>query len=290
MKLNEIHIRDPFVLCADGRYYMYGTRVGEPTTDSPWDWGEQTGFDVYVSNDLCNWSEPQAVFERPEGFWADKEFWAPEVHIYNGRYYLIASFKGEGYCRGCQIMAADSPMGPFSPISDGPATPREWECLDGTLYVDKGGKPHLVFCHEWLQVHNGEMCALPLSDDLSQAVGEPRILFRAGEPDWADKDTVDFVTDGPFLHRTTDGDLIMLWSSRAGGRYLEAMAVSDNGDISGNWCHADRLLFGEDGGHGMIFTDYSGRLMFVMHRPDNKPDERPTFRELVEKDGLLSLK
>lgn len=290
MKLSEINIRDPFVLCADGRYYMYGSRVGEPTTDSPWDWGVQTGFDVYVSDDLDNWSDPQTIFERPEGFWADKEFWAPEVHCYGGRYYLIASFKRDGCCRGCQIMAADSPLGPFSPISDSPATPRDWECLDGTLYIDKCGKPHLVFCHEWLQVHNGEMCALPLSADLSQAIGEPRVLFRAGDPDWADKDTIDFVTDGPFMHRTADGRLIMLWSSLAGGRYVEAMALSDSGDIDGNWRHADRLLFGEDGGHGMTFTDRDGRLMFVMHSPNTRGQERPTFRELIDRDGLLELK
>lgn len=31
MKLSEINIRDPFVLLHNGRYYMYGSRVGEQT-------------------------------------------------------------------------------------------------------------------------------------------------------------------------------------------------------------------------------------------------------------------
>ena len=56
---------------------------------------------------------------------------------------------------------ADRPEGPFAPISGGPVTPPEWECLDGTLYLSGEGRPYLVFCHEWLQVENGEMCALP---------------------------------------------------------------------------------------------------------------------------------
>ena len=62
---------------------------------------------------------------------------------------------------------------PFVPLSDGPVTPADWECLDGTLYVAANGTPYLVFCHEWLQVKDGEMCAMPLTPDLTAAAGEP---------------------------------------------------------------------------------------------------------------------
>lgn len=58
---------------------------------------------------------------------------------------------------------------PFVPLSDGPVTPADWECLDGTLYVAADGTPYLVFCHEWLQVKDGEMCAMPLTPDLTAA-------------------------------------------------------------------------------------------------------------------------
>ena len=36
-------------------------------------------------------------------------------------------------------------------------TPDGWQSLDGTLYVDRSGKPWMVFCHEWLQVGDGQM-------------------------------------------------------------------------------------------------------------------------------------
>ena len=52
MKLTEINIRDPFILKFNEKYYMYGSRVGV-----------QTGFDVYESRDLLNWSNPKSVFE-----------------------------------------------------------------------------------------------------------------------------------------------------------------------------------------------------------------------------------
>ena len=45
MKLKDIHIRDPFILPFDGKYYLYGTR-GETA------WQTAEGLDVYVSAEL----------------------------------------------------------------------------------------------------------------------------------------------------------------------------------------------------------------------------------------------
>ena len=282
MKLQDIHIRDPFILLEGGRYYLYGSRGNEA-------WGKATGLDVYESDDLVSWSGPSVVFTPPEGFWADMHFWAPEVHQYHGKFYMFVSFKSETACRGTQIMVADTPKGPFTLHSDGPVTPRDWECLDGTLYIDRDRKPYMVFCHEWLQVKNGEMCAVRLSDDLKQAVGEPFLLFRASEPDWALKDKTEFVTDGPWMYRTASGKLLMLWSSSAANGYVEAIAYSDNGDVTGRWQHQKQLLFDQDGGHGMIFTSKEGKLFFILHNPNNSPMERPVILPLEERDGTLAV-
>ena len=282
MKLQDIHIRDPFILLEGGRYYLYGSRGNEA-------WGKATGLDVYESDDLVSWSGPSVVFTPPEGFWADMHFWAPEVHQYHGKFYMFVSFKSETACRGTQILVADTPKGPFTLHSDGPVTPRDWECLDGTLYIDRDGKPYMVFCHEWLQVKDGEMCAVRLSDDLKQAVGEPFLLFRASEPDWALKDKTEFVTDGPWMYRTASGKLLMLWSSSAANGYVEAIAYSDNGDVTGRWQHQKQLLFDQDGGHGMIFTSKEGKLFFILHNPNNSPMERPVILPLEERDGTLAI-
>lgn len=282
MKLNEIHIRDPYILLDNGKYFMYGTR-GKGC------WGKDTGLDVYVSDDLDEWSDPIEVFTKPDDFWADRHFWAPEVHVYNGNYYMFVSFKSNSHCRGVQILKADSPMGPFLLHSDGPITPEKWECLDGTLYVDNG-RPYMVFCHEWLQVKDGEMCAMPLSDDLKQSIGEPILLFKASQPSWADKDKEDYVTDGPFLYKTVENRLLMIWSSYLNGEYCEAVAYSENGDLLGEWHHEERLLFEKDGGHGMIFRTRENDIKLVLHRPNNSPDERPCILDLYEKNGLLYLK
>jgi len=283
MRLCDIHIRDPFILPDGGVYYLYGSRGQES-------WGNCTGLDVYVSTDLETWSDPTEVFTPPVGFWSDRNFWAPEVHIYKEKYYMFASFISDTRQRGTQILVADSPMGPFVPHSDGPVTPKDWRCLDGTLYCSEDGTPYMVFCHEWTQIKDGTMCAVELAADLKTAVGDPFVLFHASEPSWALKDKTDFVTDGPFLYRMQSGRLMMIWSSFGKEGYLEAMAYSDDNQITGTWHHSDALLFSADGGHGMIFRTYDGRLMFVCHMPNSSPNERPHLTEIYEDGNLLKRK
>ncbi len=103
----DIQIRDPFVLPIEesGLYYLYGS-----TDKDIWK-GKATGFDVYRSKDLENWEGPFPAFRPPADFWSDTNYWAPEVHIYKGRYYMFATFKAEGVCRGTQILVADDPLG-----------------------------------------------------------------------------------------------------------------------------------------------------------------------------------
>lgn len=168
----------------------------------------------------------------------------------------------------------------FLSHSDGPVTPREWECLDGTLYLSPEGKPYIVFCHEWIQISNGTICYLPLSEDLRAPAGEPVTLFSAADPSWALPDQARYVTDGPFLHRCQSGELLMLWSSFAGA-YLEAVSRSRSGDLAGGWEH-DHLLFEKDGGHGMLFYDLSGHLCITLHQPNAGPLERARFYQVRE--------
>ena len=284
MKCSEIHIRDPFVLVHEGRYYMYGTY-------GPDCWNKRLShFDVYVSDDLENWSQPHCCFEAPHGFWGEYNFWAPEVHVRNGQFYMFASFKSDRHCRGTAILRSDSPLGPFVPHSDGAVTPADWECLDGTLYSDKSGKPYMVFCHEWVQVTDGGMCAVRLSDDLKRAEGEPLCLFRASEAEWVKpifrKGRENYVTDGPFMWRTQSGELLCLWASFSHGGYTQGAAVSENGEIDGGFRQA-KPLFEKNGGHGMVFRALDGQLYLTMHTPNESPAERPIFRKLREERNAL---
>lgn len=284
MKRTDINIRDPFVLVHEGAYYLYGTR-GETC------WGPADGFDVYVSRDLDDWDGPFVCFHNDGSFWADRNYWAPEVYHYQGAFYMFASFKHPDVHRGTAVLRADSPLGPFRPHSDGCVTPKGWECLDGTLYVSKAGKPYMVFCHEWVQAGDGEVDVIPLTDDLRAAAGEPMLLFHASDASWCQvkhhsSGVSGCVTDGPFLWRTADGTLLCLWASFSEGGYTQGVAVSDNGEIDGRFTQAEPL-FMDDGGHGMVFRALDGELLLTLHSPNTHLEERPFFHPLREENGRL---
>lgn len=271
MKTSEIRIRDPFILPFEEKYYLFSSSV---LPDG------RCGFCCYISVDLDEWSEPVTVFEPPEKFWANSDFWAPEVHYYKGRFYLFVSLKAEGHMRAVQIMASDKPEGPYT-VWSCPITPNDWMSLDGTLYVEDN-IPYMVFCHEWVQIRDGEMCAIRLTDDLKAPVGQPTVLFKASEAPWASTAVNNgYITDGPFLHKCSDGRLIMIWSSFDKNGYVEAVAVSDNGRLDGNWKICENTLSNIDGGHGMLFNSFDNKLMFTMHYP-NTADERAQFYEIEE--------
>lgn len=281
MKCDEINIRDPYILVYEDTYYMYGTRA--ETTFK----GEAFGFDVYKSKNLTDWEGPIEIFHRPENFFSKASYWAPEVYFRDGRFYMFATFGSGKKGLGTAVLTADSPEGPFRMWSDGYVTPKDWRCLDGTLYIARNGKPYMVFCHEWKQVHDGTICAVPLSDDLKKAVGEPVKLFSAsqGKPFAMKFLFRNYVTDGPFLLRTEDGKLHMLWSTASKKGYVEALAHSDNDDIDGNWSVDRELLFDHDGGHGMIFRDLNGQYRLVLHYPNTSCQEHPKFTPLSYQNG-----
>lgn len=280
MQLNEINIRDPFVLVHGGAYYLYGTRGATC-------WGPADGFDVYVSRDLADWHGPIECFHNDGTFWADKNYWAPEVYAQPDGFYMFASFKSADRRRGTAILRADAPEGPFRPWSQGCVTPPDWECLDGTLHVARNGTPYMIFCHEWVQAGDGEICAMPLTADLRAASGDARVLFRASDAAWSkvirhSSGVEGCVTDGPFLWRTADGQLLCLWAGISEEGYTQGLAISDNGEIDGHFRQLPPL-FRDDGGHGMLFRALDGQLYLTLHSPNVHLQERPVFIPVDER-------
>jgi len=306
LSLSDIHVRDPFVVAdkSSGTYYMYASVSNRlHTIDSI------QGVEVYTSKDLIHWNEPIPVFIIPDNFWAHHFVWAPEVHAFNGRYYLFVTFTSVDSLpsipgrpplqkRGTQVLVADKLTGPFKPFQNRSHTPTGWMALDGTLWVEDG-IPYMVFCHEWIQLANGTIELARLKKDLSDLAEDPETLFRAGDAPWVrdlkwkdekGKAYLTLVTDGPFLYRTFKGKLLMIWSSFGDKDYSVGIAESVSGKIAGPWKQQEKPLFTGDGGHGMIFTTFDGRIMLSLHKPNRDPDERAGFYELIDTGDSLILK
>ena len=286
---SDIQMRDPYVYLNSDTYYLYGT------TDANCWRGEAAGFEAYKSQDLEHFEPLGSIFAPSPAFWGTENFWAPEMHAYNGAYYLFASFKTPGHHRATAILKADKPEGPFKPHGAEFVTPEGWECLDGTLHVDNESNPWVIFCHEWVQIGDGEICARRLKNDLSGGIGDATVLFRASDAKWSKKvkhssGIEGYVTDGPFMVTPSEGKLWMLWSSLSESGYAIGLAKSENGKIEGPWQQQAEPVFSGDGGHGMVFKDLDGHYRLAIHTPNKTPNERPIFPLLVMNDDGLQLK
>ncbi|KQU61940.1 glycoside hydrolase [Sphingomonas sp. Leaf339] len=303
----DMPLHDPWIVVdrATGTYHLFTRNERRMTGD------KRLGIMAYTSRDLKHWTRPSLIFTLPPGTWANDGAWAPEVHRWKDHWYLFATFynddaklpakgKRQPVRRSTILAVADKLGGPFRLVRGGaPVVDQGQMTLDGTLYIDPVGKPWMVYAHEWVQVGDGTIEALPLTDDLA-AAGPPRVLFKASEAEWADGkpqkegDTI-YVTDGPELFRTRTGVLLMLWSSYDKQGYVQGIARSKSGGIEGPWEQLPPLVRG-DSGHGMLFRRLDGTLMMVLHRPFNNArgklyqmrdagDRIELVREATELDG-----
>ena len=300
--LDDINIRDPYIMPVEkeGVYYMYAS---SGVTENGKHYG---GVVAYKSRDLKTWEGPVRVFDVPRDNYLTGNVWAPEVHKYKGKYYLFATLNSDVRWKGpkpghpaynhraTQIFWSKSPEGPFLPFEGKtPHTPLDEMCLDGTLWVENG-TPYMVYCHEWVEVADGEMDLVELEKDLSAPVGAPQRLFCASAAEWSTgggkEGNKTYVTDGCFLYRSKTGKLLMMWSSFKDGVYAVGLAESDTGKIIGPWRQQKEPIF-INGGHSMLFTDFEGRLCLVLHSP-NSPGgkERAKIFEVEDLGDTLRVK
>jgi arabinan endo-1,5-alpha-L-arabinosidase len=291
IKLADIRMRDVCILAnqACKTYYMVG-----PT---------RRGVRAYTSKDLAVWEGPQVIYSAPDDVWGDilvVGIWAPELHAYKGKYYLFLTFDTRNrlpeqwrnwlprVTRGSQVLAAEAPSGPYKPFASHSTLPVDMMTLDGTFWVEDG-VPYMVFCHEWVQIKDGTIEYVRLKEDLSQTDGEPNRLFNGSDAAWSKKSDQYgcHVTDGPYLYKGKTGKLYMVWTSGGAGGYTEGIAISASGKLAGPWTQQAEPIF-TGGGHGMLFTTFDGKLMNVLHAPNNM-GARPRIFEMEDSGDTLRI-
>lgn len=270
MKRDEIHIRDPFVLVDNGSYYLLGT-----TGDDPW--GKASDLTLYSSTDLQEFKR-ECTLVTDGSLDSYTNIWAPELHKYKGKYYLIFSAFREDVGRGSFIYFSESLFAGFTALTGEYITPRDWECLDATLFVYQN-KPYLCFSDEWVDTVTGDgdgsLFICELSDDLTHRASKPRKIISGkyngitGES--RNGDIVGYIAEGPYLYEE-NGNIVLLWSTYTETGYTVVKSVSRSG-IYGEYVF-EKIVFRKDGGHCMCFTDLTGKRYLTFHQPNRTPDER----------------
>lgn len=166
---------DPFILRAEGAWYVYATAPGS-------EGGRQ--FPVLRSTDLVHWEDcGWALDPLPGGV----EFWAPETANHNGLYYLYYSASGLGG-RDHQLRVATSrhPAGPF--VDSGRVlTPDDPFTIDAHPFRAANGEWYLFYSRDFLTLDGdyrvGTGIVVDRLTDMQTLAGAPRTVVRP-HADW----------------------------------------------------------------------------------------------------------
>ncbi|MGN1052885.1 MAG: family 43 glycosylhydrolase, partial [Candidatus Scatosoma sp.] len=241
-------------------------------------WNAGSDFTLYRSDDL-------EVFEKVCRL-VDKEtlsgytnLWAPEIHKYNGKYYLIVSVFNREKGRGSIVLYSEKLRGRYELLTGEYITPNDWWCLDATLFVSDG-KPYLYFSNEWINTVNkdgdGSIFVAELSKDLTKTVSAPKKIVSgrhcgfSKQLTYAGTGVKGYVAEGPFVKERGE-KTELYWSTYTAEGYCVVRSVADK--VLGEYVFDD-FIFRKDGGHCMVFKGTDGKEYITFHQPNLSPNER----------------
>ena len=296
---NDLSMSDPFII---------------PDPETKTYYLTSTGGRLYKSKDLVWWEGPYNIINT-EDSWLKGMPAAAEIHKIGDYYYYAGTWNDHSDLiqqvprrynvphNQTILLRSKNIEGPYEIFTEDrnyDYQPREWDCIDGTLY-EEDGKIYMIFVHEWTQIIDGTMDYIELSSDLSKNISEwPVTMFRATEnPSVKEMNSLGeatfgrklpgWVTDGPQMFRTQTGKLGMLWSGWGEERYLQLVCYSESGTIAGPWVQEPEPFLGNNSGHGMLFRTFEGKLMYVVHHVEGDGPRKPQYWNVDDSGDKLVL-
>ncbi len=257
---------DPFILLHAGRYYLYSTNAPD-------------GYLVYESDNLSDW-ENKGYCLRKEDVKGDKWFWAPEIMVRNGKFWMV--YTSEEHLG---IAVAHSPLGPFRQET------KQWlserNAIDGDFFVDEDGTIYLYY----VRFDNGNVIYGSRLNEETMTLDEAseHRLIEA-QDDWETKDCL--VTEGPFMLKH-NGKYYLTYSANhfRSPDYAIGYAVSDSPlgpfvKYEGNpILHKNEAVNGV--GHHSFTTSKDGSQMIcVYHRHNSLTAIHPRMT-CIDKAGFV---
>jgi GH43 family beta-xylosidase len=259
-------IGDPFVLkAANGRYYLYPTSAGNE------------GYKAWTSVDLVNWEEIGFVYRKTDTSWGYKQFWAPEVVEYQGKYYMYytARWKEKESLR-IGVAVAEQPEGPFRDVLDRPLFDFGYAAIDANVLIDDDGRKYLYYsrdCSEQIIEgrHESHIYGVRLGDDMVSVSGEP-VLLAKPDQEWERKSGPDwFWNEGPFVLKR-DGIYYLMYSANFYGSKHYAVGYATSSEPLGPFTKYDHnpILSHIEGavsgpGHNSAVLSPDGREWFIVY-------------------------
>ncbi len=269
----EICFADPTIFVEDGKYYMTGTRSGEPA-----------GFAVLESEDLVHWSYPAGrdsmILRKGDGTFGEKGFWAPQYFKDGGTYWFTYTADEQTV-----LASSDNVCGPFRQKAIGPIDGSA-KNIDSYIFRDDDGKYYLYH----VRFNKGNYIWVA-EFDIEKGCIRPETLTRCLDctEDW--ERTPNYpsnpVMEGPTV-RKWDGIYYLFYSANHFKNIDYAVGYAWSESPTGPWTKhpaspiIDRSIVGENGsGHGDVFKGLDGKYRYVYHVHNSDKTVAPRKTRIV---------
>ncbi|HEX8507060.1 MAG TPA: glycoside hydrolase family 43 protein [Hymenobacter sp.] len=241
---------DPAVLLHKGVYYAFGT-TGQGRTR------QGRIFSVLTSKNLVDWQDAGGALTPPKGS-EGADFWAPEVVLHNGTFYMYYSRGGGAIAAtvGHRLHVATSraPQGPYTEVAllD---VPESKFTIDAHPFLDTDGQWYLFYARDFIDTNNGYRPGTGLAVDklvgMTKLAGQSRTVLRARH-DWTvfEKNrTMPLYDNKTFAEwHTLEGPFVRRHAGKYYCFYSGANFLTDRYGV--DYCVADRIMgpYAEAGG------------------------------------------
>ena len=269
--MQVIHLADPTIFPYGGKFYLYGTVEGNTGK----------GFLVYVSDDLKKWKlsdKYEGYALKKDGAFGTAGFWAPQVFIYNDKFYMAYTAN-----ENIAIAESNSPAGPFTQTTKG-SLKAPVNQIDPFIFIDDDGKKYLFH----VRLTNGNrIFVAEMTDDFS-AIKEETLheCITATEP-WENAKKSSWpVAEGPTVLKR-DGIYYLFYSANDFRNPGYAVGYATSNNPAGPWTKyagnpiLNKQLVEQNGtGHGDFFINRK-ELLYVFHTHNSEKKVAPRKTALL---------
>ena len=283
-----LRMGDPFVARYGDAYHLTGTTdVGR-------------GFRLWTSPNLVDWTPRGFAYERGNGAWGTRAFWAPELFEHAGRYHLAYSASntapGDGPAFRLCLAVADRPEGPYADLHT-PWCDDGHPAIDAHVFVDADATPYLYYARvgqrrEGTAKLLASIYAVRLKPDLSGPASEPTLCIAPEQPWEMPAEGRSHCNEGPFVLRE-GGRYSMTFSANHWGEPFYGIGYATAASPLGPWSKpADNPLVAADleagvsgPGHCSVTTSPDGRQRWIVYHVHADPTA-PRGERTVNLDPL----
>lgn len=209
------YFADPFVWKHADSYYAVGTGAAEAHGGA----GNDRVIPMLRSSDLFHWEPLGHVLRRPDPA-LGHSFWAPEVAVRDGRFFMYFSVGHQDRGHQLRVAVSATPDGPYDDAGVALVDPGACPfAIDPHPFRDDDGQWYLFYARDFLDADERHRPGTALVVDrlvtMTRLAGEPRTVLRACF-DWQRFQSARAMYGGVYDWHTLEGPCVR----KHGGQYF----------------------------------------------------------------------